>query len=559
MQIQTYLNKNYDRYDFLGKVVKNYMAWKFLDFIDQGNIPVLQSAEYRVKSSQSIEVNLNANKYENFITPTDIEDLVGARIVCFYSSDAHTFCDLEKIKRLFGKNAHDTLKDYEKDGYRSFHFIMKVCRDSDFFNKALKENDKEKLEGLKIELQVRTILQHAFAESNHELNYKYELRVGRTLPAVITNQWLDAAENLTKIDKTIDKLRSDWETELLNIPTESYKKSYSKPEIADGCWNRQGVIYPYILLCDYLKKPKIKIVNELFSIDNKMMQFNAEKSYKNKMWKILEKSQAAELASITFDSMVTRVLDWDAKTKTMTVQPAFYSDQVVSNHKFALNKVVPGLSITIREIGHDSEGNLFDFKKSPLSNTLGTSVVVRTKDEKWVVSHRASSVAFDPYQMGTSASGAVEWNELGYWGEKNFENWFEYSMKREIGEELGDSSSQYQKNTDELVFLGFARELGRCGKPQLFFFYDSHEKDFIDLKELWRVYADSLSGNSNIKEFNDISELTMEEVEVLISDDEDAITRLLASHKLIVGVSQELRMNLALAISYLENHNQTAN
>lgn len=562
-EAKKYQSENFLRYQKFSRATKQFLAWKFLDTFDQGRLPILQNAEHRAKTYKSLERNLVAGVYDKGTpktSPAEVDDLAGARIVCYFEDDLVSFCQRDKIAELFGTTAGDSLIDFRADGYRSFHFVVLGGEPCVFWN-SLRAHDRSAFSGLRCECQARTVIQHAFGETNHELNYKYELLTGQRLDRKSLSAWRAAGKRLQRVDDAIRDLKAQWSMHPVFNESESQSREikYDSPQLIAGVWESlRGVRFPYVMLPETIGRQfHIQEEDVLFDIDPLVASINGQDRYKRTMWEYLEKVEAENLATITYDTMVPRVCGVSSSNGevTVTVQPAFYSDQVVSNHKFALDKKLAEGHRSMREMAFDENGALLPFSESPLSNTLGTSVVIRTRDQKWVLSHRGA-VAFDPGTLGTSASGAVEWNELGLWGDRDFDSWFKGGMLRELGEELGvDTIAQGvgRSITERLVFLGLGRELGRAGKPQLFFFLDETEKDFNDLREMWLIYADSVvKKDGQLPEFKDVVGATQDQVDRLLSADASVVLESIRDIGVAKGVSEELRMNLALALDYLD-------
>ncbi len=269
------------------------------------------------------------------------------------------------------------------------------------------------------------------------------------------------------------------------------------------------------------------------------------KHYKSLMWQKLRREEPEFIANIDRDDLVVRLCGWDEEKRTILVQPAHYSDQVVTNHKRAQSKRIPGdmRERTIASLAFDDEAKLLPFELSPLSNTLGVACMIRTAEKFWVVAHRSSAVAFDPGLWGCSASGALQWTELGHWTTRDFEGWFQAGMARECEEELG-----YSPSPSDFVFLGFFRELGRVGKPQLFFLLDIPNMPARDIESMWSAYTPPPSADPSARtEFKNLVFLNKEKVLILVGNDHDEVNKITSG----AGVSEELRMNLVLALRYL--------
>jgi hypothetical protein len=130
----------------------------------------------------------------------------------------------------------------------------------------------------------------------------------------------------------------------------------------------------------------------------------------------------------------------------------------------------------------------------------------------------------------------LEWNELGHWRGRDFADWFKGGMARELEEEIG-----YKVDPSQFEFLGFARELGRAGKPQLFFFLDIRDMSVAELKSMFHTYTSPES------EFAGLETISMEDARKLVSSDATVVHEVAGTS----DVSDELRFNLALALEFL--------
>ena len=123
-----------------------------------------QVATCREKSEDSLRDKLEAKqKAEKTIkTLTKINDLAGCRIIFYLEMD------IEKIKehlRTEFEIIEQELK-YSPDGYNAYHLTVKLGKDKAKLNGYIKFND------LKCEIQLTTVLYHAWSELNHNIIYK---------------------------------------------------------------------------------------------------------------------------------------------------------------------------------------------------------------------------------------------------------------------------------------------------------------------------------------------------------------------------------------------------
>lgn len=132
-------------------------------------IPIL-SIYYRVKSIESFLEKIDRKAYADPIE--DIEDICGIRIICYYQKDIEKITDI--IKTEFSIHESETKEDrleQNQFGYRSHHLIACINKQWEITPNFRGLGD------LKCELQIRTVLMHAWAEIEHSLSYKSEVQV----------------------------------------------------------------------------------------------------------------------------------------------------------------------------------------------------------------------------------------------------------------------------------------------------------------------------------------------------------------------------------------------
>jgi len=93
----------------------------------------------------------------------DIEDQVGVRIVVLYKDDAKKVRDLILIEYNEIEDTERRPTEPDQFSYEARHIICMIPPDI---------REKHSLPIDKFELQVATLFQHAWAESNHDLGYK---------------------------------------------------------------------------------------------------------------------------------------------------------------------------------------------------------------------------------------------------------------------------------------------------------------------------------------------------------------------------------------------------
>lgn len=125
-----------------------------------------ESLAGKIEKKQEFVNDEEGYKYNNL---KDITDICGIRICTFYSDDVDEISKIIESEFVIDKkNSIDKRKSLEPDrfGYLSLHYIVSLPEN----RLALPENTLFK--GMKIEIQIRSILQHTWAEIEHDIGYK---------------------------------------------------------------------------------------------------------------------------------------------------------------------------------------------------------------------------------------------------------------------------------------------------------------------------------------------------------------------------------------------------
>ena len=132
------------------------------------------AVEHRVKEEKSLAGKLE-RKGDGYNTLEDITDILGCRIICFLSDEIDKIG--KKVEESFvvdWENSSDKRAIIKEDafGYLSLHYIC-----------SLPFGDKwpDEICGKKFEIQIRTILQHAWSAIHHDIGYKSDFGVPREI------------------------------------------------------------------------------------------------------------------------------------------------------------------------------------------------------------------------------------------------------------------------------------------------------------------------------------------------------------------------------------------
>lgn len=165
----------------------------------------------RVKDRISLEKKID-RKLGKYSSLSDITDIAGIRIITYLESDVDTVAELiEKEFEIDKPNSVDKRNlRFDQFGYRSLHFVAEC---NDHRNKLI---EYKRFKSLKFEIQIRSILQHAWAEIEHDLGYK-----GKTsIPDAYKRGFMRIAALLESADLEFDRLKKElkkYESEVPNL------------------------------------------------------------------------------------------------------------------------------------------------------------------------------------------------------------------------------------------------------------------------------------------------------------------------------------------------------
>ena len=159
-------------------------------FFDKSGL-VVSAVESRVKTESSLsgKLALKGGKYGSIL---DITDLVGVRVITFYIDDVDKVGSvLERLFEVDWENSVDKRKIHQIDsfGYLSLHYICRTPEHPD----------------IRFEIQIRTVLQHAWANMDHDTGYKS----GVEIPRVYKRDMSRLAGMLELIDDEFSRIRRE--------------------------------------------------------------------------------------------------------------------------------------------------------------------------------------------------------------------------------------------------------------------------------------------------------------------------------------------------------------
>ena len=216
------------------------------------------AVEHRVKAEKSLAGKLE-RKGDSYNTLEDITDILGCRIICFLSDEIDKIGKrVEESFVIDWENSSDKRALIKEDefGYLSLHYIC-----------SLPFGDKwpDEICGKKFEVQIRTILQHAWSAIHHDIGYKSDFGV----PREIKRQFARLAGLLELADDEFVRARDN-----MHDYTEDIRKRIITDDANDVAINM-------ISLNEYVSHNKNmqKLIKEIADIANAEISFIDPESY----------------------------------------------------------------------------------------------------------------------------------------------------------------------------------------------------------------------------------------------------------------------------------------
>jgi ppGpp synthetase/RelA/SpoT-type nucleotidyltranferase len=136
----------------------------------------IHSVSSRVKSLSSLEGKIRDKS--SYSKLEDITDISGIRIITHYSDDVDKIAKLiESEFAIDSENSIDKRAILEPDrfGYLSLHYVVSLS------TSRVKLTEYKEYKGLKSEIQVRSLLQHTWAEIEHDIGYKSSIEIPKSV------------------------------------------------------------------------------------------------------------------------------------------------------------------------------------------------------------------------------------------------------------------------------------------------------------------------------------------------------------------------------------------
>ena len=185
--------------------LKNKVKVILQEILEPNKAIIIHDIRARTKSRDSLSKKIDRKpKYSKL---SDITDIVGLRVITLFSDTVDEVAKI--IKQEFDideQNSIDKRKTQEKEpdkfGYLSLHYVAKLS------DKRLDITENKIFSDFYFEIQIRSILQHTWAEIEHDLNYKSK----SLIPEIIQRRFYRLAGLLEVADEEFKHIRNDIES-----------------------------------------------------------------------------------------------------------------------------------------------------------------------------------------------------------------------------------------------------------------------------------------------------------------------------------------------------------
>jgi putative GTP pyrophosphokinase len=192
---ENWLIEEFPNYERLGGAVRSLLE----NILKKRQIEFL-AISHRAKTLSGALEKIRRKDYNN--PRVQLTDLSGIRVITYLEEQvdeiSKTVRYLFEVDEENSRDRSEILGD-DKVGYRSTHFVCTLGQNRD------KLPEYESLGALKFEIQVRTVLQHAWAELAHDRSFKF----GAALPSKIQRKLNLYSGMLEVVDSNFDEISKE--------------------------------------------------------------------------------------------------------------------------------------------------------------------------------------------------------------------------------------------------------------------------------------------------------------------------------------------------------------
>ena len=193
------------------------VAYTLSELLKNAGITVA-AISFRVKTLESFLEKVQRKPFRDPFA--EITDFAGARVVCFYPDDILRIEDVIRLEfEVREKEDKRCAADVDRFGYSATHFLVSL---------GAKTNGPryDSLKGRLCEIQVRTVLQDAWAVFSHHLMYKHEDEI----PDVLKREIHGLAGALSTADTAFQAIREKRDQYIASVAASGRSKTLGDVE-----------------------------------------------------------------------------------------------------------------------------------------------------------------------------------------------------------------------------------------------------------------------------------------------------------------------------------------
>lgn len=163
----------------------------------RNQIPIAFGISGRTKTLDSILEKTSSERFVIRNSITELNDLIGLRIVLLFPEFKDKVVEILSTEFKLLNDPNKSSQSPDRFGYSSIHLILRIKDD------WTKTPDWENHSDKKIEVQVRTLSEHIWAETSHSLFYKRE----ENIPNIINRDLYKLSALLEVVDDKLQHLK----------------------------------------------------------------------------------------------------------------------------------------------------------------------------------------------------------------------------------------------------------------------------------------------------------------------------------------------------------------